>query len=436
MKKIIITIFILVFSTTIFASKHFNVEKIPLENGANLFYLQNKTLPIVDINVVFNAGSIHDGADYGLATITASLLEEGMETADAKQTAQIFLGSGAQFSNNVDRLYTTLKLRSLVDDQYLNPALDNLNAIITKATFNVPDINRIKKQMQDAIKIDAQNPNKIAQINFYKLIYQGTPFAHNPNGSIPTLEKITQNKIKNFYAKYYNTANAKVIIVGDVSKHQAMKMANTILRNLPRGLAYNEIPEIPNNISSKIKTIDFPSTQTTVWMGQVGISRNDDLFFPFMVGNEILGGSQQNSMLFNTLRKKHAYVYSAYSLFNAENYKGPFIIVFQTNNSTAKQAISAAKNTLATFINDGASANQVLEAKNKLINGFYLNLATNTDLLNTVTAIANKNLSLDYLDNYQNNIRQVTKKNINAAFRKFIKPQDVSMVIVGKNAQQ
>lgn len=225
------------------------------------------------------------------------------------------------------------------------------------------------------------------------------------------------------------------MIVGHVNKNQAIDIANRALRGVKSGQDFNLIPATNDNVKAQNKYINFPSKQTTVWMGQLGIARDNKNYLPLVIGNEIFGGGQ-NSRLFDKLRNQHGYVYGVYSSFNADKYRGPFVIYFQTQNKNTQSAIAAARDTLNNFINNGATKQQVMRAKNKLINGFYLNLTTNNQLLHTITAIANRGLPLNYLDTYRNQVKDVSTAKVNQAFKQTVKPEDMTVIVVGANAKK
>ena len=183
---------------------------------------------------------------------------------------------------------------------------------------------------------------------------------------------------------------------------------------------------------TKLTNVEFPSTQTAVTFGQVGIKKDNKYFYAMQIANEYIAGNQQNSLLFNILRKKNGYVYGVHSSFNATNYPGPFLISFQTKNENTTSAIQATENALVKLIKTGADSKAINAARNKLINGFYIKMSNNENLLLNATAIALKGRKLDYLNTYQAKMKTISDKQVNAAIKEIIHPKQMNIIVVGK----
>ena len=79
--------------------------------------------------------------------------------------------------------------------------------------------------------------------------------------------------------------------------------------------------------------VDRPgSVQTSLWMGAIGIERNNDDYFAVLVMNHILGGGPA-SRLFMNLREDKGYTYGVYSSSRARRFPG--VVVASTDVRTA-----------------------------------------------------------------------------------------------------
>ena len=70
---------------------------------------------MVDMRVVFDAGSARDAGQPGVASLTNALLDQGAAGLDAGAIARGFEQQGAKLSGGVDRDMAWLSLRSLSD---------------------------------------------------------------------------------------------------------------------------------------------------------------------------------------------------------------------------------------------------------------------------------------------------------------------------------
>ncbi len=433
MKKILIIIFLL-YATNIFAEKPLlNIQHWDLKNKTRVFFIHRTELPILDCKLVFSAGSVRDENQEGLATLTNSMLNEGAKNLSSNQIAQLFETNGAEFNLFVDRDMAGMTLRTLVDPKYLNPVLKNVEDIITSPTFPESELNRLKQQVIAQIKSEQQNPSQLASNQFYLLLYPQNAYAHNPLGDIASVNQIKQSQLMEFYKKYYTGANANLILVGDISESKAKAIAEEIAGNLPEGSAASKLPLAKNQLEMVHKEIDFPSSQSTLIIGQVGITRENPDYFPLILGNEVLGGLPLSSILYDEVREKRGLAYSIGSAFNPWQYRGPFMIYLQTKSSTVSVADNLAMQILKNFIQNGPTEAQLVAAKKNMIAALPLALSSNSGILATMTNIAFYHRPLDFIDSYQKNVEAVTQDEVKNAFQKNVDVNRLVTVIVGSS---
>ena len=112
------------------------IEHWQTSNGARVYFLPAMDLPMVDVRVVFDAGSARDNGKAGVALLTNGLMSEGAAGESAQMLAEQFEAVGARFSNGALKDMAWLSVRSLREDRYLNVALNNLSNILTNLIFH------------------------------------------------------------------------------------------------------------------------------------------------------------------------------------------------------------------------------------------------------------------------------------------------------------
>lgn len=408
------------------------IEHWSTKNDIPVYFVPKNEIPIIDIGVLFHAGSAQDNTSPGIAQFTAQMLDQGTQKLNADQIATRFEAVGAHFSANTNQDMTVLNLRSLSAPQFFNPALSNFSILLKDATFPELAITRLKKQILIALKQEAQTPTSIASKTFYQTLYGAHPYASPILGNKISIEQLSQKKLLNFYNQNYVAQNAMIAIVGNISKAKAIAIAEQLSAMLAKGktaLSINS-PTSPH-LKSHIIKIPYPSKQTTIFLGQIGIAVNDPDYFPLIVGNQILGGGILTSKLFNEVRNKRGLCYGINSGFKPLQAAGPFFIVLQTRRDQAAKALSLTQQTLKNFLAKGPTSQEVLDAKQALIGSFPNSIASNEDILAATEKIGFYQLPLDYLDSYQQKINSVNLDQIRHAFKK-IKPEKMIVVMLGK----
>ncbi|MGB5735653.1 MAG: insulinase family protein, partial [Thiohalocapsa sp.] len=107
------------------------IETWQTANGAKVLFVEAPDLPMVDVRVVFNAGSARDGERPGLASMTADMLTEGAADLDADAIAERVESLGANLGTGAERDMAWVTLRSLTDESLLEPAVDTMAKVMT-----------------------------------------------------------------------------------------------------------------------------------------------------------------------------------------------------------------------------------------------------------------------------------------------------------------
>lgn len=423
------------FTTTYAAPKVLDIQQWQTENGVKVMYVYLPDIPMVDIRILFTAGSSRDDEHYGIAQLTNAMLKEGTKKHSASEIAESFERVGAHFSTITDLDQASLNLRSLTDTRYLQPALAMLAEVIAEPEFPEDNFQRVKNETLTAIQENQQNPAQVANETFLRLVYGEHPYGHPILGNPTTIKELTVDQMKHFYKKFYVGSNALIAIVGNVKRDQAEKIANQLLTELPKGKKTLPLPPATYHAGPRTKQIYFPSSQTFIRIGSLGTKYNDPLNYALDVGNYTLGGKPLISHLFNEVREKRGLSYNIQSNFLSHQETGTFAISTSTRNDSAKKAIDLSTEILKDFIEKGPTLDEVKKAKQGIIDSFPSSISNNVKVLNAIVTIGFYDLPIDFLDTYQEKISTVSIADIKAAFKKVLKPEQLITVSVGGSSK-
>jgi zinc protease len=404
-------------------------------NGVPIYFIPARELPMVDAQILFNAGSARDGERPGLAKLTSGLLEEGAGDWSADAIADRFDQVGARFSASSRRDSASVALRSLVDSRYLQPTVETVARLLKEPTFAPDAVERVRQQMLTALRDRAQSPGAIAQDAFYKALYGNHPYAIPPEGTVASLNAITRAEIQEFHRRHYTAANAVVAIVGDLDRPAAEQLANTLVGSLPQGERVPPTPPVAPLAASQTLRIPHPSSQSHILIGQVGVSRADPDYYALYLGNHVLGGNGLVSQLSQEIREKRGLAYGAYSGFSPMRQAGPFLLNLQTRNDQVDIALQVAQTTLREFTANGPDPRILEEARQNITGGFALDLAGNGKLAGALGSIAFHGLPLDYLQNYISMMNGISLEQVKTAWQRHVQPDRLITVIVGGGEQ-
>ncbi|MBU2713217.1 M16 family metallopeptidase [Zooshikella harenae] len=416
-------------------SRELNIQQWQTTNGAHVYFMQADTLPMLDIRLVFAAGASRDDKLPGLAQITNGLLAEGTSNKDAAQIAAGFEQLGAQFSNGSYRDMAIASLRTLTKDNLLTPALDLFTEVIAAPSFPEDAFIRTKNQMIANLQYIKQQPGKQASQAFYQALYAKHPYGIPEHGTQTSLNTLTTDDIQDFYQKYYVANNLVIAMVGGIDQAKAKAVAEQITSKLPEGKAAPKTPTPTPIAKAQQKHIEFPSSQTHILLGTLGVSRDAKDYPALYIGNEILGGGGFGSRLMKEIREDRGLVYGVGSAFIPMQAAGPFFINLQTKQSQAKEALSLSQKILQNFIAEGPSQEELDQAKQKLLGRYPLSTASNADIVSQLGAIGFYHLPLDHMQQFLEDVQAVTRKDVQRAFAQHFQKQPLLTVTVGQQAK-
>jgi zinc protease len=407
------------------------IQEWKTSGGARVLFIAADALPMVDVQVVFDAGSARDGTRYGVAQLTSELLGEGAGTLDADAIAATFEGLGARFGYNAQRDMAAVTLRSLTDPALLDPALGLLEAVLGQPTFPADALERLRGQMLIGLQAEQQSPGALARKAFYRALYDDHPYGNPPNGTPETLAALTRDDVVAFFGQYYVARNAVVAIVGDLDRAAAEAIAERITSGLATGEAAADPPPVPKLLVPISVHVDHPSAQTHVMVGQPGIRRGDPDYFALYLGNHSFGGSGLTSRLSQEVREERGLAYSVSSYFIPMRQPGPFQVMLQTRNDQAAEALALVEDNLERYVAEGPTDEEFAFSRRNVTGGFPMRIDSNGKLVGYLGMIGFYDLPLDYLDRFIERVEAVDREQIAEAIERRIDPARMVTVTVG-----
>ena len=410
-----------------------NIQTWKTSNGAKVMFVEAPAIPMLDVRMVFNAGSARDGSLPGLSLMTNMLLNDGAGNLTADQLAEGFESLGAQFGTSSLRDMAIVTLRTLSDNEVQRQSLALFEQVLTKPTFADDEIERRRLQMRVALEKQKESPAETAKNSFFEKLYGDHPYAHDPGGNDQSIEAMTREDIVAFFKRYYVAGNVVIALVGAIDRARAEEIAEELTRDMPAGEKAPPLPKVSLSEKGHELAVDFPSSQTHIYMGQPVMARGDDDFFPLYVGNHMLGGSGLVSMVSDEVREKRGLAYSVYSYFSQMQNKGPFVFNAQTRTDRAHETLAVIRQTLEEFMKDGPDEERLTAARKNITGSFPLQTSSNANIVEYIAMMGFYDYPLDYLDTFIDKVNAVTAEEIQDAFRRRVNPDAFLVVTVGKN---
>lgn len=401
-------------------------------SGAQVYFVENHDLPMLDISVDFPAGSGFDQAQQsGLAGLTRSLLLLGSDGLSEDDISRGLADIGAQLGGKFDADRSGVSLRTLSSKAERDAAMMIISAILQRPLFPQAVLEREKTRLIAGLKEAETKPESIAAKAFSKAVFGDHPYGLQPSGEVTSIEKLQRSDLQKFYSGHYGAKSAVVALMGDVTRAEAEAIAQSLTAQLPAGGASSVIPPVTRLTKASMLRVPHPATQSHILLGAPGVARNDPDYFALYVGNYILGGGGFVSRLMHEVREKRGLAYSVYSYFIPMQQPGAFQIGLQTRKDQADEALRLVNTTLRDFIVQGVTEKELQAAQQNIINGFPLRIDSNKKILDYLGVIGFYQLPLTYLDDFPGKVSKVTTADIRAAFKRKMNPDAMATVVVG-----
>jgi zinc protease len=405
-------------------------KRTVLSNGMVLLTSEQRTLPMVSIELLVDAGSAHESAPQaGLANLTAKLLTYGTKRRSAVQINETLDFIGASLETACAQDTASLSMTVLKKD--LGTGLELLADVLTQPAFPQPEIDRQKQAIIATIRATEENPGAVAGKAFAAALFPQSPYGRPVEGTEASVKALQQKNLQDFFARYYRPNRSIIAVVGDVSEQEIASLLETALRSWSKGEP-SAVATAPVKIgSSKLVRMNKDLTQANIIMGHIGVARGNSDYYAVQVMNYVLGGGGFSSRVMDSIRNERGLAYSVYSFFAAERSHGTFEFVMQTKNETAMEAIRIGNDEIRRMREEPVSDQELNDAKDYLIGSFPLRFDTNRKVASFLAQVEYFKLGLDYPDRYPDLIRSVNGEEVLRVAKQYLHPEMLITVIVG-----
>jgi zinc protease len=409
------------------------VQKLALPNGLPVWIVEQHEVPLVQVNVVVRTGSSADPAGkFGLASLTAAMIDEGAGGRDALELADAFDMLGAQVGTTGSFDWSAVRMS--VPVTRLGEALPLLADVVMRPDFPQAELERLREERLTQFLQARDDPAAIAQTAFPRLLFGpehrfGSPGA----GTEASVKGLTVEDLRGFHAEHFRPDNAVLLVVGDITAAEVHPLLEehfggwTVEGRKP---APAVVPGGRQPERRQVYLVDKPgAAQSQVRIGWVGVPRGTRDYFPIIVMNTVLGGSF-TSRLNTNLRETHGYAYGAGSAFDMRRAPGPFFASAGVQTDKTAEALTEFFTELNGILAP-MPADELDKARNYLALGFPRGFETTGDLARRLEEQYVYDLPDDYFSQYVERVQAVTATDVARVAKAYVQPDRFIVVVVG-----
>lgn len=417
-----------------------NLEKISLENGINVFFVYDKSLPYVSIQSLVEAGSsIDPQGKEGLSFLTFEMLKEGSVNRPGQKLKEAYSNLGTSLNIDIDRDYVEMSTKTL--SKYSDQLVSLFIETMTQPKFEQSAFNKTKSKHLANLQRASENPGVFVDWLFYKNLYGTThPYSYSSSGTKVGVKNVTLTDVKKFYQLHFEPKKIQIAITGlytkEAKKHLIEKLSaiKVSLLKAPE-LQPKKLVEIKSK-PTEIIFVDKPGmAQAEIRLGYLGTKRNNSDYIPLYVANAAIGGGGFASRLMQEVRVKRGLVYGIRSSFLGLKSKGPFQVAASTRHEKIPELLQVILQELESARLDGLSDKELKDQKSILMGQFPRSLETNEYYVNQVLKLHIYGFDQDYLKNYLTEILDTSKIKANEMLKKYYRNTDLVITVLGSKSE-
>lgn len=405
-----------------------NYEKFKLNNGLTVILVENDKLPTLSWTLTFDAGVITEGDKAGYAGIFGQVMRAGTASKSKEVLDEEIDFMGA--SVNVGA--TSMSAFSL--SKYKDDILKIFTDILYNPAFPEDEFNRAIEQTLTGLKQSKDSPDAIAS-NVAGVVNYGKQHPFGELVTEETVKNIELEDLKMHYAKFFKPNIGYLIIVGDIKKNEARKLVTDYFGKWKSGDVQKETFVQPEPISkTSIAFVDRPSSVQSVISITYPIDNkpgSEDVVKLSLL-NQILGGGGLSTRLNMNLREDKGYTYGANSSIGSSRYSATFNAGASVRNEVTDSALNQFMYELNKIASELVTDEELELAKNSAKGSFARSLEGRGTVANFALNTELNNLPEDYYATYLKRVDAVTKQDLLDVAKKYIRPDQANIVIVGK----
>ncbi len=406
-------------------------QTFELPNGLKVLVVENHKLPRVSIQLRIDNPPVLEGERAGVSSLTASLLGKGSKNIPKDEFneevdfigARINFGSQSAFASSLSKYFP--RVLELMADAAINP------------NFTKDEFDKEKQKLLTALKADEKNVPAIARRVGMALAFT----KKHPYGEFVTEETvntISLTDVIQFYEDYFVPANAYLVVVGDIKFDEVKTMVEQRftpwMKSVPPSFQFSRPSDA---LYTQINFVDMPNAvQSEITVENlVNLQKKDPDYLSALMANEILGGGGEGRLFLN-LREDKAYTYGSYSRLGNDKYApSRFRATASVRNAVTDSAVVELLKEVDRITMEPVTHEELENTKAKYTGRFVMALEDPATIAGYALDVKTENLPKDFYKTYLEKINAITIENVQQAAQKYIKPENLRIVVTGKGSE-
>ena len=341
-------------------------NKFTLDNGLKVIVHQDKSTPVVAVNILYNVGAKDETPELtGFAHLFEHLMFGGSKHIPKyDEPLQKVGGENNAFTNND------------ITNYYLSIPKENLETAFWIESDRMLDLAFSEKslEVQRSVVIEEFNQRYLNQpygdlwLMLRPLVYKKHPYQWATIGKdISHIENAKMEDVKAFYKKYYNPDNAIMVVAGDVDIEEVKALSEKWFGPIERGAEIKRnIPMEPQQTEARFLKVERDVPVNALFKVYHMCGRKDADYHATDLISDIMGNGK-SSRLYQKLVKQQPLFSSVQAFVSGDIHPGMIVFAgYLLDGISSEDADLALTKEIDKLCEKGVEDDELQKVKNKV----------------------------------------------------------------------
>jgi zinc protease len=409
-----------------------DIETTTLKNGMKVVVATRGSIPLVDISIAIDTGSIAAPPDApGISAFVFGLMDKGTRKHNANElaAAKDKIGMSGQFQGDMERSSYAYRILRTNLTASLGLAADMLQ----NPTFPDDELSKYKARVSAYLANLEKAPSRAARSLFDRAIYG----VDSPMGAVWTpelLDQVDRGKLESFHNAEITPDRMTVYMIGDIGIEEAGEAVKKAFGKWnAKGVGPRQVIGDASESKPRVILVDHPGAESSTIVAGHAIQPYDaESWTEMSIMNRVFGGAFEARLNMNLREDKH-WSYGYHSGINS-NASGDMTISSSGQVQTDKTAESMQEimREFSDFISARpATADEVERVKLNRTRSLPGSFSTNRGFLRSIIRSDSYGLPLDYAESAADRVAAVTLDGVDTRARNLIDPGKLTWLVAG-----
>jgi zinc protease len=405
------------------------IQRVTSPSGITAWLVESRSAPLITVKIKFKGGALQDPPDKpGVATLMAYSFNEGAGEMKSQEFLKRRDRIGAHIGAAADMETVTVNFSTAT--QHMEEAFELLALAMAQPRFDEDALAISKNAYLNNYGAWLRNPASIGSRALNRLLLGNHRMSVPAEDYLAALKTISTDDLHTSRRKLLARDNALIGVTGDIDAATLGRWLDRLFAGLPPKAEL--MPETaPTYPGPKRQLLDLDVPQTLVMFGSLAPALSiRELIVNHLLSNVLNAG--MTGRLFTEVREKRGLVYSVSVSYGLSRVGESFTGEFGSSHQTATAALDATLNVLRRFAEEGPTEEEMATYKSAAPGEYLFGIESSEGLAARLAEFQLRELPIEFMSKYVTMLQEVTTAEVRDLARKLIKPDQFSIVVVGR----